>query len=144
MNNSSAPPVYSITLDDTTNFSGFTAQEIDTVVSDTITITGASGSSDCIVLDLSGGGSNAAFGYSAITTSTGISNVAIGSITTSGLADFDFDLQEEFVHRLPELDRIKKMCEEYPGLKVAYEKFVTTYKLVKDDYDTPKDKRVKP
>jgi hypothetical protein len=36
------------------------------------------------------------------------------------------------------------MCDEYPGLKIAYEKFVTTYKLVKDHYDTPEDQRPKP
>jgi len=36
------------------------------------------------------------------------------------------------------------MCDEYPGLKIAFEKFKTTYKLVKDDYDTPKDKRKTP
>jgi hypothetical protein len=36
------------------------------------------------------------------------------------------------------------MCEQYPGLKIAFEKFKTTYYLVKDDYDTPEDKRPKP
>ena len=46
---------------------------------------------------------------------------------------------EEFVDCLPDISRVQAMCEQYPGLRIAYEKFVTTYKLVKDDYDNPKD-----
>jgi len=53
-------------------------------------------------------------------------------------------MPEEFVNCFPELSRIEKMCEQYPGLKIAFEKFKTTYKLVKDDYDTPEDQRPKP
>jgi hypothetical protein len=50
----------------------------------------------------------------------------------------------EWVDGFPEWERIQGMCNEYPGLKIAFEKFKTTYKLVKDDYDTPKDKRKTP
>jgi hypothetical protein len=53
-------------------------------------------------------------------------------------------MPQEFVDSFPEWARVEKMCEEYPGLKIAFEKFKTVYKLVKDDYDTPKDKRPKP
>ena len=49
----------------------------------------------------------------------------------------------EWESRFPEWDRVQKMCEEYPGLKIAFDKFKTTYKLVKDHYDTPVDKRPK-
>lgn len=49
--------------------------------------------------------------------------------------------QEEFVNTFPDFERVKKMCETYPGLKIAYEKFATTYRLVKDDYDNPNTKK---
>jgi hypothetical protein len=93
------------------------------------------------------------------TTGTGYSGLTIGSsssytfnsgaggfagITAQDISTFNWNLNEEFVNCLPDLNRVKQMCEEYPGLKIAYEKFVTTYKLVKDDYDTPKDQRPKP
>ena len=42
---------------------------------------------------------------------------------------------KEFVSHLPTLDKIKKMCEQYPGLKKAYEHFVCAYKLTQQDYD---------
>ena len=45
---------------------------------------------------------------------------------------------EEWRNSFPEWSRIQDMCEQYPGLKIAFEKFKTTYYLVKDDYDTPK------
>jgi hypothetical protein len=51
---------------------------------------------------------------------------------------------DEWVGRFPYWDRIQKMCDEYPGLKIAFEKFKTTYMLVRDDYDTPPDQRAKP
>ena len=138
MNISSAQQTCSITSSDT--------YTID--LSDTITLTS---SYDSLT------------GYSTMTTSTGTHNVAIGAgsvytisaggsggagtisgITAQDISTFDWNLNEEFVNCLPDLNRVKQMCEEYPGLKIAYEKFVTTYKLVRDDYDTPKDKRPKP
>ena len=51
---------------------------------------------------------------------------------------------QEFVDCMPDYNRIEKMCKEYPGLAVAFEKFKTVYKLVKDHYDTPADQRPKP
>jgi hypothetical protein len=65
----------------------------------------------------------------------------IGNGINSG---FRINLPEEFVNCFPDFDRIQKMCEEYPGLKIAYEKFITTYKLVKNHYDTPEDERPRP
>ena len=50
----------------------------------------------------------------------------------------------EWVDSFPSWARVEKMCKEYPGLKVAFEKFKNTYNLVKDDYDTPPEKRIKP
>ena len=48
---------------------------------------------------------------------------------------------EEFVDCMPNINRIEAMCKEYPGLAIAFEKFKTTYNIVKDDYDNPKDKK---
>jgi hypothetical protein len=117
---------------------------------DTITLTGSAGgtayytgagiggysSSDTITI--SGGGSGYSIGGSGSTiTFTGTGGGGAGS-------SFIWTNPQEFVDCLPDFNRVQKMCEEYPGLKIAYEKFVTTYKLVRDDYDTPKDKRPKP
>jgi len=63
------------------------------------------------------------------------------SIDTSS---FKINLPEEWVDTFPDFNRVQKMCEEYPGLKIALEKFKTVYKLVKDHYDTPEDKRPRP
>jgi hypothetical protein len=68
----------------------------------------------------------------------------IGSITSIDTSAFTITFPEEWVHSFPDIKRVEKMCEEYPGLKIAYEKFKTVYKLVADHYDTPKDKRPKP
>jgi hypothetical protein len=57
---------------------------------------------------------------------------------------YTWKMPEEFVDAFPDYDRVQQMCDTYPGLKLAYEKFVTTYKLVKDHYDTPEDQRPKP
>ncbi len=42
---------------------------------------------------------------------------------------------QEFVTHLPTMEKIEKMCEQYPGLKKAYEHFVFAYKLTRQDYD---------
>jgi hypothetical protein len=74
----------------------------------------------------------------------------IGSLSTANtisginIDDFNITIPEEWINCFPDFKRIEKMCKEYPGLKIAYEKFVTTYKLVADHYDTPEDKRPKP
>ena len=80
-----------------------------------------------------------------------VGGTPIPTLTTSQInsisidtSSFKINIPEEWVNCLPDFDRIEKMCEEYPGLKIAYEKFKTTYKLVADHYDTPKDKRPKP
>jgi hypothetical protein len=89
--------------------------------SSTITFTGGTG------------GTNYAYGAGA----------TVGGISSINTINWNIS-QEEFVNCLPDINRIEAMCKEYPGLKIAYEKFVTTYKLVKDHYDTPEDQRPKP
>jgi len=82
-------------------------------------------------------GPSSCYTYSTATTSTCIPNIS--SINISNIWN-----RQEFVDYMPDLTRVEAMCKEYPGLAIAFEKFKTTYKLVKDDYDTPKDKRPRP
>ena len=102
---------------------------------DTITLTGYS---PCTVSYPSS--------YSTLNTTqiSGLTTAQLGSITSIDTSAFTINFPEEWVNCFPEFKRIEKMCEEYPGLKIAYDKFKTTYKLVADHYDTPKDKRPKP
>ena len=66
------------------------------------------------------------------------------SLTTDQISAMTFQLPVEWQDQFPDWNKVQKMCEEYPGLKIAFEKFQTTYKLVVDHYDTPEDKRPKP
>jgi len=120
---------------------GFIAQEVNTVLSDTITISSGTGSSYYYNT-----GAGAAGGMGTISISGGGYTIASGStVTLNDINATSFNWKnEEFVDCLPDFDKVEKMCKEYPGLAIAFEKFKTVYKLVKDDYDTPKDKRPKP
>ena len=128
-----------------------------TILSDTITIdtstmaniTAASGSIGNVTL---GNGTGSSYYYTAgaggismntITISSGLTTSSIGGLNITDIGNL-FREPVEFVDKMPDVSRINKMCEEYPGLKIAYEKFVTTYKLVKDHYDTPEDERPLP
>jgi hypothetical protein len=116
---------------------GIIAQEVSTVYPDTITLdtsTWNMSSNTGTSYYYTGAGVGGLSG-STITISSGGAGASIGSINTS---TFNWK-NEEFVDCLPDFNRVQAMCEQYPGLKIAYEKFVTTYKLVKDDYDSPKD-----
>jgi hypothetical protein len=68
----------------------------------------------------------------------------LNTITSINTSDFKINFPEEWVNCFPDFDRIEKMCKEYPGLAIAFEKFKTTYKLVKDHYDTPENQRPRP
>jgi hypothetical protein len=94
----------------------------------TMPATGAGFGGNTGTLTISNGGSNYTIGAGA-----GTYNTAIGAG-----ASFNWKMPEEFVDAFPAFDKIQKMCDEYPGLKIAYEKFVTTYKMVKDDYESIK------
>jgi hypothetical protein len=122
--NSSAQQTYSITLD---NNIGIIAQDVSDI-------------SDTIVLSVPDTTGNVYIG-----TTTGYSNIGTVSISNIDTTEYTINWgNEEWVNSFPEWSRIEEMCKEYPGLKIAFEKFKTTYKLVKDDYDTPRDKRKKP
>jgi hypothetical protein len=128
MSISSAQPSYSITLNDTITIdtSSWSSYNIPVSSTDTITLTGAVGT---------------AADFNPYSSGVGVIAQDIGSISGT---TFTWKMPEEFVDTLPDISRIEAMCEQYPGLKIAYEKFVTTYKLVKDHYDTPEDQRPKP
>ena len=150
MNSFSAPQDYSTTSNDTITITptpfnwsgsghpGFIAQDVSSVtpnVTTTSSVTGGGyGGSGVSTVTITGGGS----GYT-IGGVTGTIN--IGSITSGAGGDSDWSYSiTEFVNSFPDFNRVQDMCETYPGLKIAYEKFVTTYKLVKDDYDNPNKK----
>ena len=138
MSTFSQPTSYSITSSDTVTLN-------DTITIDTSTwanISAAVGSSDTITISNGGysiGAAGSTFTYSSGAGSGGVTS--IGTINNISTSTFKWTEPEEFVNCLPDFERIQKMCEQYPGLKVAYEKFKTTYKLVKDHYDTPEDER---
>ena len=149
MNSFSAPQDYSTTSNDTITITptpfnwsgsghpGFIAQDISTVMPSAVTGGGYSGSG-VSTITITGGGSGYTIGSGISATGT----ISVGPITASGAggsSDWSYSITE-FVNSFPDFNRVQKMCETYPGLKIAYEKFVTTYKLVKDDYDNPNKK----
>ena len=113
--------------------------------SDTITITGLSSSPVYSI------GAVGAVGYGGVsgTTTIGAGGGYATISTTSGpvtlntfdISSLDSILNSEWKHHFPDWSRVQKMCEMYPGLKIAFEKFKTTYYLVKDDYDNPNTKK---
>jgi hypothetical protein len=130
MTNSSAPLDYSTT---SSSDVGFIAQEITTILPDTITLTGSNyyNMSSSGVVSIGGSGVSGTY-------TIGSGTVSLNDVNTS---TFTWKAPEEFVDAFPDYDRVQKMCDQYPGLKIAYEKFATTYNIVKDDYDHPKDKK---
>jgi hypothetical protein len=137
MNDSSAPPDCSTT---SSNDVGFIAQDITTVFPDTITLTSNAYDtmigSGTITIDMSN-----TTGYTI--TGSGSAGTAMGgtyTIDNVNASTFSWK-NEEFVDCMPDINRIENMCKEYPGLAIAFEKFKTTYNIVKDDYDNPKDKK---
>jgi hypothetical protein len=131
MTTSSVPQVYSTILNDTITISNTTGSSYyyNTGV-------GVGGNSISDVTISNGGAVSGSIGI-------GTGNVTIGSISGAG-SGYTWQMPEEFVDAWPEYNRIEKMCEQYPGLKIAFEKFKTTYYLVKDHYDTPEDQRPLP
>ena len=125
MTTSSAPEDYL-----TTSSEIFTidVSSLSSISSDTITISGGTG-------------------YSYTSVGGTYYNTSIGSLSTASISPITVSdintwiMPEEWVGRFPEWSRIEKMCEAYPGLKIAFEKFKTTYYLVKDEYDNPETKK---
>jgi hypothetical protein len=119
---------------------GFIAQEISTILTDTITLNSNMSSNTNAI----GGGHNYYYSNGPTMTITSSGNVGIGTTGTYNTIGPMWAISEEFVDVFPDFNRVQKMCKEYPGLAIAFEKFKTTYKLVKDHYDTPEDQRPLP
>jgi len=101
------------------------------------TLSGGGGSSGTISIGgLSGTSGGAGYNPCIVNIGAGTSSPCYTTSTTSFGSINIFG--EDFVDRMPDLRRIQDMCEQYPALSMAWEKFKTTYRLVKDDYDTPK------
>jgi hypothetical protein len=130
MSSSSAQDAYSITLDDTVTLTNYTG--CDTITLNSCCYTGS-------------GQSTYTISPSTVTIGT-ISTAQISAFTTANVGTGTFTWTEpvEWIDKFPEWTRIEDMCKQYPGLAIAFEKFKTTYKLIKDDYDTPKNQRPKP
>lgn len=131
MNISSAQTSYSITSSDIITIDLSSIETLTLPEPATIDFSSITGTSTTC-----GGGIN---GY---TYPNASGTVSIGPLTS---ADISFTWQDsEWINRFPDWNRIERMCKEYPGLKIAFEKFKTAYNLVKDDYDAPPEKRIKP
>lgn len=105
---------------------------------DTITVSGSS-CYPSTVQPYSG-----SYHYNTSTISPLQSGVTIGTVGITSAGEYTFQLPVEWQDCFPDWSKVKKMCEEYPGLKIAFEKFQTTYKLIVDHYDTPEDQRPRP
>jgi len=136
MNDSSAPLDCSTT---SSNDVGFIAQEITTILPDTITLTSNAYDTMASSNIITFAGNATSYTISG----SGSAGTAMGGTYTIGnvnASTFSWK-NEEFVDCMPDINRIENMCKEYPGLAIAFEKFKTTYNIVKDDYDNPKDKK---
>ncbi len=117
------------------DFSSLTTTDMSTITisptsgSYTIPSISALTTADIITLTGPGGGGGTSYTWS---------NGSGGSYSGTS---YTFKMPEEWIDCFPDFNRIKKMCEEYPGLKIAYEKFLTTYEMVKVDYDNPENKK---
>lgn len=75
---------------------------------------------------------------------TDISNITISSASTITLDDThwaDSITWEniEFEDHMPSVAKIEDMCNDYPGLRKAYENFKTIYKMVHQDWQGKQD-----
>jgi hypothetical protein len=110
---------------------------LDDLLTDTITITGASDysytydSNSIATMMVSPSIST----YSIGTISPTISTVSIDS------SQFTWNMPVEWVGTFPDWDRVEDMCKKYPALEIALRNFKTVYQLVKDDYDNPTPKK---
>ena len=123
MSSSSLPTDFSITLNDTASCDTISITSGD-ITLDNYTYT----PNTMNTITLTGGG-------------TSINTYSINDTVTIDNSAFTWSLPEEWVNAFPDWDRIKDMCEKYPGLEIAFRNFKNTYQLVKDDYDNPKDEK---
>ena len=123
-----------------TSYSTISSDTMDTITISGMAITGIDTSNSITYI------SSPSYTYGKTIGSVSIATSIPSQISSLNIdtSTFKIQLPEEWVNQFPDFDRVQKMCEEYPGLKIALEKFKTVYKLVKDHYDTPEDKRPRP
>src|SRR6056300_663029 len=70
-----------------------------------------------------------------------ISTISTSTITTGiddwiSTDDFSITLSEpiEFEDHMPNVEKVEDMCNDYPALRQAYEKFKTIYAMVHQDW----------
>jgi len=141
---------YSTTSSDTITLSsspGFISTDIGTVLGN-VTINSTTGSSyyyntgagvSGSTISISNIGNTYTLGNGGTSSNT-IGIGPTGTISGSGIYP-TFHIGIEWEDKFPDWSRVQNMCDQYPGLKIAFEKFKTVYKLVKDHYDTPEDQR---
>jgi len=107
------------------------------VSSDLLTITSGTGCGS-ITLDL-----NSYAAGPSISTYTATDTITLTGLGPNGTDSsyFTYNLPEEWKDSFPDWDRVKNMCGQYPGLKVAFDNFRVFYEMVKDDYDNPTPKK---
>jgi len=136
MNISSAQVDYSTISNDTittSQFGNVTIPAYDSTTGSSFYYTGAGiGAGSGSTITISNGGS-----------SVGISTATL-NVGSLGTSTYTFQMPEDWKDQFPSWNEVQSMCEEYPGLKIAFEKFKTTYLLVKNHYDTPEDQRPRP
>ena len=101
-------------------------------VGDTITIS---------MSDLDESGMSCDYNYT-LTPTMDVSNITTSTIDTSviddliAMDDITITLNEpvEFEDHMPDVSKVEDMCNNYPGLAQAYEKFKTMYSLVHQDW----------
>jgi hypothetical protein len=76
-----------------------------------------------------------------ITLSPSITSIDTITINDMAASNYTFNLPQEWVDTFPVWNRVQDMCEQYPGLKVAFDNFKVFYEMVKDDYDNPTPKK---
>lgn len=78
-----------------------------------------------------------------VTGSSGaISTITLTDTITNEFSDWKstfFEEPKEFVDVMPNMDKVKEMCEVYPGFKKAFDHFKDIYDLVKGDYEARKN-----
>lgn len=90
------------------------------------------------------GTSSPSYGNSQHTVTIGNGTSSSATITLDAMemndtgTEFVYNMQdyknEEFVDTMPGIERVQKMCKEYPALSKAYEQFKLIYKMTEQDY----------
>ena len=119
-------------------------KSLDDIIKECTIDLGAAGASDHITLTSTPTSFSYATGSTITLTATGAQPVySIGSGLDTITLDnsYVFNVPKEWQDCFPDWSRVQDMCEQYPGLKIAFENFKVFYEMIKDDYDNPTPKK---